>query len=220
MEMAQPRSVLTETIRWSQERVMLSTWRGCKYKCAYCYRGAKYSKIRQIPLDILEKDLIYLEKMGYKEVLLYDDCFLTTNVDRLEEIVTIMRRHQLKYHIAVRFEMCSPERLTLLEDAHIQSIQIGLQAVSIAANKLSKRGFHDGSFTRVINSLRERWIRVSIDTILWLPDDSIRWFIDTIKYAIALQPGAIVVNTLYLNPRTELYKTQTNYSMQTRKALW
>jgi biotin synthase-like enzyme len=220
LEMFQPKKYLIEVIRWAQERIMLSTWRGCKYKCAYCYRWAKYSNIRQIPLDVIEQDLAYIQKMWYTEVVLYDDCFLTTNSDRLMEILHIMKQYALVYHIAVRFEMCSTERLNLLADVGIASIQIGLQAVSIDANKISKRGFHEGAFSKVIASLQAKGIRISIDTILGLPDDSIWWFINTIKFAMSLQPGAIVVNTLYLNPRTELHRDKDLYQIQTRKSRW
>jgi coproporphyrinogen III oxidase-like Fe-S oxidoreductase len=59
---------------------------------------------------------------------------------------------------------------------------------------------------------------VSIDTILGLPDDSIRGFIETIKFALSLQPGTIVVNTLYLNPRTELHRKKDEHGIVTRRS--
>jgi len=141
--MHQPKAQMTNVLRHAEERIMLSTGRWCKYKCSYCYRGAKYSKIRQIPLDVVEQDLSYLEKMGYSDIVFYDDCFLTTNADRINDIVILMNKYSFRYHISVRFEMCSEEILKLISETKLSSIQIWLQSVNKDANKTSKRGFQE-----------------------------------------------------------------------------
>lgn len=217
-EMHQPKEILKTVIRESEEKIMLSTGRWCKYKCSYCYRWAKYSKIRQIPNETIEKDLKYLYSLGYHDMLFYDDCFLTTNIDRLDSIIELMKKYPFRYHISIRFEMCNEEVLKKLSEANIWSIQIWLQSTGASANKTSKRWFHEWRFEHVIKELKLKWIRISIDTILWLPDDSISWFIQTIKYAISLKPSSIVTNTLYLNPRTELYNKKEEFWIKTREA--
>ncbi len=133
--------------RWPQEKyrkfirqspqvgAMLMTGRGCKYKCSYCYRGVKYSSVRQIPLDIVERDLQYLQKMHYEAVYMYDDCFLTTNFNRLEETLTMMGKYDFHYGISIRYEMCFPKVFEMLGKINLFRVQIGLQSASFDINK-------------------------------------------------------------------------------------
>jgi radical SAM superfamily enzyme YgiQ (UPF0313 family) len=220
LEMRQPKNILKDFVRNGQEYMTLSTGRGCRYNCSYCYRWAKYSKVRKIPLETIEKDLEYIVSMGYTYLQFYDDCFLTTNIDRIDELVLLLKKYPLKYHISIRFEMCSVKNLELLQQLDIASIQIWLQSTGLESNKTSKRGFQEEKFEKVITALKNQGVKIHIDTILGLPDDSVKWFIETIKFAIALKPTSIVTNTLYLNPRTELYKKQDTYGIKTMEAGW
>ena len=89
---------------WETE-AMLSTWRWCKYNCTYCYRWVKYSIVRQIPLKIIKKDLDYLQKLWYRYIYFYDDCFITTNKDRLCKIVNLLNKYDFTYWISSRYEI-------------------------------------------------------------------------------------------------------------------
>ncbi len=150
----------------SQGYAMLTTGRGCKYGCTYCYRGVKYSKIRQIPLETIEADLEELKKYGFKTVYLYDDCFLTTNADRIDEIVNLLGRYPFRYQIAVRYEICTPAMFRKLQDLSISFVQIGLQSVSKATNAVMGRGFREEPFRNVVAEFKKRGTYVSVDTIL------------------------------------------------------
>jgi radical SAM superfamily enzyme YgiQ (UPF0313 family) len=76
---------------------MLTSGRGCLYNCSYCYRGAKYSSVRQISLETLKQDLDYLEELQYEYVYFYDDCFVTTNLRRMDEIIELLGKYRFEY---------------------------------------------------------------------------------------------------------------------------
>jgi coproporphyrinogen III oxidase-like Fe-S oxidoreductase len=179
---------------------MLTTWRWCKYKCIYCYRWVKYSIVRQIPLDILKKDLDYLSNIWVKWINLFDDCFLTTNADRLEEIIDLFWNYDFVYRIAIRYEMCNSKTFELLKKMKLGSVQIWLQSVSKETNKLIKRNINEDNFKKILYEFKKRWVLISIDTILWLPWENLKNFIDTYNYALAFMPSRIAVNTLFINP--------------------
>lgn len=44
------------------------------------------------------------------------------------------------------------------------------------------------------------WTLISIDIILWLPWETIKDFISTYNFTLALQPSRIAINTLFINP--------------------
>jgi coproporphyrinogen III oxidase-like Fe-S oxidoreductase len=132
----------------------------------------------------------------------------------------LMKKYPFKYHISTRFEMCNEWILEKLSVIDLWSVQIWLQSISKSANKTSKRWFLAEKFEKVIMELKNNGTSVSIDTILWLPDDSPSGFLSTIKYAISLKPSSIVTNTLYLNPRTEIYRNKEEYRIETHEARW
>lgn len=180
--------------------VLLSTWRWCKYKCIYCYRWVKYSTVRQIPLEIIKKDLDYLESIWVDAINVYDDCFLTTNRDRIQEIVKLLWSYKMSYRIAVRYEMCTPEIFNTLKWMKLSAVQIWLQSTSKETNARIRRNINDENFTKIIADFKNRWVWISIDTIIWLPWETYEDFIRTYKYVLALKPNRIAVNTLFINP--------------------
>ena len=207
-----PKEQVIESFRYSSETaVMLTTWRWCKYNCSYCYRWVKYSAIRQISLDTIKKDLDYLSELKYEYVYLYDDCFITTNMDRLEALVDLLSKYDFVYWISVRFEVCNSKVLDILSRINIQRIQIWLQSISIEVNKETKRWFNKKMFEDVVSRVTNLWINISLDLIIWLPWEWLKWFLKTFNYAVSLNPSSIHINTLFLNPWTELYAKQKEY---------
>jgi hypothetical protein len=75
-------------------------------------------------LETIKKDLDYLSELKYEYVSLYDDCFITTNLDRLDELISLLGKYNFIYRISVRFEVCSSEVLDKISKLRIEKIQI------------------------------------------------------------------------------------------------
>lgn len=209
-----PDDCYADWLRHVPKSAMLTTGRGCKYKCAYCYRGVKFSTVRTIPLDVVEADMQYLVQQGVEHIYFYDDCFLTTNKDRIDDVVALMKKYPFKYYIATRHEMCSDSVVSKLKGIDFYFVQIGLQSLKHIPNM--RRGVNVDKFSDVIQQLKNIGAEVSIDTILGMPEDTPETFKHTIDYAVSLEPSTIVVNTLFVNPNTVLYDTYTDYGIQLR----
>lgn len=195
----------------NNKSALLSTWRGCKYKCLYCFRWAKYSNIRQIPLDVVEKDLIYLQSRWYKKIYVYDDCFLTTNYDRLDDVLALFNKYNFSYNVAIRYEMINPDIFDKFVKSKIQRIQIWVQTINENTNKEFGRNFDMKRFVKIFNLLKKQWKEVSIDLILWLPGDSLKDFVSTLNFCLELKPSSIFINHLFLSPWTKLYENKEKY---------
>lgn len=202
------------------DSIMLTTWKWCKYNCSYCYRWAKYKKVRQVPLETIKKDLEYISKLWYKKLYLFDDCFITTNLNRFDEIINLFNNYELDYQIATRYEVCSIEKLEKISNSKIKTFQIWLQSTSINANIESKRIFNKNKFEEVIQKLKDNQKNVYIDLILWLPWETIKDFINTFNYAFSLNPSSIFINQLFLNPKTELYENKEKYWIISQEDEW
>lgn len=198
-----------------QKTVMLTTGRWCRYNCNYCYRWVKYKKVRQIPLNIIKKDLDHLSELWYDSIYFYDDCFISTNLDRLDELLDILKQYDFSYQISSRYETLTLDNIEKLSSINISRIQIWLQSISIETNINMKRSLNLDEFKKRIIYMKSKWINISLDLILWLPTETLKDFIETLNFAILLKPSSIFINTLFLNPKTELYKNKDQYWIKT-----
>ena len=132
-------------------------------------------------------------------------------MDRLEALVDLLSKYDFVYWISVRFEVCNSKVLDILSRINIQRIQIWLQSISIEVNKETKRWFNKKMFEDVVSRVTNLWINISLDLIIWLPWEWLKWFLKTFNYAVSLNPSSIHINTLFLNPWTELYAKQKEY---------
>ena len=138
-------------------------------------------------------------------------------MDRLEALVDLLSKYDFVYWISVRFEVCSSEVLDKISKLRIEKIQIWLQSISIEVNKETKRWFNKKRFEETLWKLENLWINISLDLIMWLPWEWLKWFLKTFNYAVSLNPKGIYINTLFLNPWTELYAKQKEYWIETKK---
>lgn len=191
---------------------LLCTWKWCIYNCIYCFRAAKYNVLRQIPVDIIKKDLDYLQENKYKNIYLYDDCFLTTNANRIDEILELFNKYDMNFQIAMRYEMAFRwDFLQKLINSNIDKIQIWVQSINQDTNKLIWRAIDLEKFQQIFDAFKKKWKMIWLDLILWLPGETLKDFINTFNYVVKLKPAAIYINTLFLNPNTELYNNREKY---------
>lgn len=196
------------------KRWMICTGRWCKYKCMYCFRWSKFSKIRQIPIDVIKRDLDYLTRNWYDDIYIYDDCFLSTNYDRIDDILDLLSKYQFTYQTAIRYEILNENIFQKILKSSINKLQIWLQTINSETNKLIGRILEPEKFRNICDKLKKNWKKVYIDLIVWLPWDSLKDFIETLNFAVSLSPSMIAINTLFVNPWTELYKNKEKYGIQ------
>lgn len=202
------------------DSAMMMTWKWCRFHCSYCFRWTRYKTVRQFPINIIKKDLDMLSKLGYKTIDFFDDCFISTNLNRLDEVKEMLGEYDFSYKIDVRYELLTPLIFEKLKDINFSSIKIGLQSSSIATNQEIKRSFDFSRFKQTIKEMKEKEISIYIDLILWLPWESLSDFIKTLHFTLSLQPSKIFVNKLYLNPKTDLENKKNIYNIVTEHDVW
>jgi coproporphyrinogen III oxidase-like Fe-S oxidoreductase len=135
-------------------------------------------------------------------------------------MLDLFSKYNFSYQIATRYETLNEENLWKLAKINISKIQIWLQSISKLANIGTKRNINLNEFIRVIESLKSKWIFISIDLILWLPWDYLKDFLKTFNFAVSLKPSNITINSLFINPKTELYKNRERYWIITNSDFW
>ena len=124
----------------------------------------------------------YLSQRGYKYLYVYDDCFVSTNYDRLDQIVELFSRYDFEYHIDARYELLSTPILEKISSINFHTIKIGIQSSSLEVNEVVNRTMNISRFIQTIETLQKKNIQITLDMILGLPTESLSQFLHTLEF--------------------------------------
>lgn len=170
-----------EIFRYSADiSAMISSWR---------YKSIKSWIIWEINIETIKKDLTYLDEMYYEYIYIYDDCFITINKDRLWEIINLFNKYNKFYYwINIKYDICSKEVFEKLLKLNLYRVEIWLQTISLW-NDISV-----SEFKKYILIFIKKWTYISIDLIIWLPNEKLEDYIKKINFAINLNPLEINIS--------------------------
>ena len=163
----------------------VESMRGCPFRCAYCYYGKSFSKVRWFPKEWIERHVLWANEKGAQEIYFLDPSFqvLPSLEERLKEIAR-WNRKRVRLHTEARVEMVDSRLADLFREAGFSSIETGLQSTNNEVLKKIGRSCDTASFARGAHLLLERGVDVEIDIILGLPGDTPESFLATVEFLV------------------------------------
>lgn len=197
------------------------TTRGCPFNCAYCGNSAlqklygRVSYLRRRGVDSIISELVQIRRRYdfINRICFFDDSFLAGSV---EEIREFSKAYSERVHLPL-FCLSSPRNMTLekldvLVDAGLRSIQIGIQSGSERINRLYNRSVSNEEVLRAARLVHRYASRLHplYDVIVDNPYETVSDGIDTVKLLMNLRkPFTIQTFSLTFFPGTELYDRAT-----------
>jgi len=193
--------------------------RGCPFRCAYCCNNT-INKMHpnEKPLRKRSINNIIKELMKAKELLPFiacimfdDDAFLTLSV---KEIKDLCEKYKKNVSLPLIVSGATPstltrEKLSLLVDAGLNCIRMGIQTGSDRTKKLYNRRHTNHQVERavkIINEFKDRIKTVGYDIILDNPWETDEDLIKTLMFLSKLPtPYTLGLFSLNYYPETELY---------------
>jgi len=193
--------------------------RGCPFGCTYCCNNT-INKMHpnEKPLRKRSVNNIIKELVKVKELLPFiacikfdDDAFLSLSVEEINEFCEKYKENvRLPLNVTgVTPSTVTREKLSLLVDAGLNSIRMGIQTGSERTKKLYNRHYTNHQVeiaVKIINELKDRIKTVGYDIILdnpWETDDDL---IKTLMFLSKLPtPYTLGIFSLNFYPGTELY---------------
>ncbi len=189
------------------ENFLMSTTRGCPFRCHYCFRSVKFSHVRTFSIKRVLDEIQYLTQRGIISIFMLDDCFIVDH-KRFKDMVTEYEKRfphpesMPRIMIMSRPEFLNEEIIDLFPKMNIQYVQLGLQSIHPNTATIMGRGVSTQEFVDLIKYLQSKNIFVHLDVILGLPNDDLDHCIKTLDLAFDLKPGSIQIKQLYQNPNT------------------
>jgi radical SAM superfamily enzyme YgiQ (UPF0313 family) len=191
------------------------TYRGCPFTCSFCYWGRMLS-VRYFPLERMQQELAIILKSGLRRMWL-GDAVANLHKKRFKEFLRTVIA--LDTSTIIDFEMVADildeETIDLLGHLNDGYIAFGLQSINDRALATITRKWKRPLFTRNVRRLRERTdkIKIYIDLIYGLPEDSPQTYEDGIRYAMSLLPHKIQPHPLLMLPGAPLFDNPETYGI-------
>jgi radical SAM superfamily enzyme YgiQ (UPF0313 family) len=161
----------------------IETARGCRFRCTFCrYDAAPAAPQRTLSFRKVAEVLRHAAEARVREVFLLDPT-LNGRRDAVELLRILDRgnpgtpgKKLFRYGGELAAELVDARQADLIARAGFQTVEAGLQSVSPAALRAVRR-FHDRTrFLDGVRLLRERGVRVRVDLIAGLPEETLDSF--------------------------------------------
>ncbi len=204
-----PSPYLTGVLAPAEGSTYLETYRGCPYRCAYCFEGKGYGRIRRFSDERVRAEIEFVLASGVRTFSFIDPVFNLTR-ERLEWLGGILAPHVARgvrlHTVEVDIERIDDEVAELLVACGVASVETGPQTIGDRALATCNRSFDDTAFRAGVKALRRHGISVESDLIIGLPKDTRDDVLAGMRFAVHVDPGAIQMSTLHVLPGTDLWK--------------
>ncbi len=159
---------------FSGKGILLESSRGCPYRCTYCYYHHNLSKVFLFPIERVAKEIEWAIERRV-EVISFVDPSFTSRKD-LEELLSIIKRlnkgGKVRFYAELNAQNCSLDLAFKLKKAGFYEVEVGLQSINPRALRAIGRPTDLKAFLKGVKALRKAGIRVMIDLMVGLPEDS------------------------------------------------
>ena len=196
----------------------IETYRGCIFRCHYCFEGKNLPKLRFFPEERVRKEIEFI--LGHPEIKSFHfvDTVFNFKKDRLARIVEMIssaNRFGTELRtVEIIVEFVDEETVALFRKANVRSIETGPQTVNEDTLKKVNRFYKADKFAKGLRLLEDNGIEVTTDLIIGLPGDNFFKFVKSARTLIDLKPTTIVFSILHVLPGTILYEKSNEFGLK------
>jgi anaerobic magnesium-protoporphyrin IX monomethyl ester cyclase len=196
----------------------IETYRGCIFKCHYCFEGKNLPKLRFFPDERVKREIELV--MSHPEIKTFHfvDTVFNFRKDRLEKIAGMIasaNRYGAELRtVEIIAEFVDEETVELFKKAHVRSIETGPQTVNEDTLKNVNRFYKAEQFRNGVRLLEENGIEVTTDLIIGLPGDTFFKFVKSVKTLMDMHPTTLVFSILHVLPGTILYEKSKEFDLK------
>ncbi len=193
--------------------------RGCLFACSYCCNNkfkkiyAEQAGVRKRSLKNVIKELVEIKSKSpcINEIWFDDDNFFAYTIDEIKEFC---ENYKTNIKLPLRIGGATPltitkEKLSLLVDAGLTMLRMGIESGSERTKKLYKRYYTNKQIknaARIINEFKNK-LMPTYDIILDNPWENDKDLTETLMFLASLPaPYCITIFSLTFYPGTELYE--------------
>jgi radical SAM superfamily enzyme YgiQ (UPF0313 family) len=195
----------------------LITSRGCARRCLFCFqadreRRAGVRGVRYRSIDNVLAEIELLLGQGYREIKFLDDSFAADRDRALRLSREISRRRlDFTWFASACVNQVDPPLLQAMADAGCWAILLGAESgVQKNLNTLRK-GSTLAQIRRAVRAAKDVGITVSTPFVFGIPGETFEEGLETIEFAVSLDPDIANFHALTPFPGTDLHAHRERY---------
>jgi radical SAM superfamily enzyme YgiQ (UPF0313 family) len=196
----------------------IETYRGCIFRCHYCFEGKNLPKLRFFPEERVKRELALVMSNPEIKSFHFVDTVFNFRKDRLDKIagmIAAANRHGAELRtVEIIAEFVDEETVQLFRKANVRSIETGPQTVNEDTLRNVNRFYKAEQFGNGVRLLEENGIEVTSDLIIGLPGDTFFKFVKSVKIISDMNPSTIVFSILHVLPGTALYDRSDEFGLK------
>ncbi|MDB3954351.1 radical SAM protein, partial [Alphaproteobacteria bacterium] len=191
--------------------ILFETYRGCPFKCSFCYYPKDYGKLlHKFSMNRVRDNIKEILSSNAKEIFLMDPTFNIPK-KRAKEILKLIKKYRNNNDISVtvelRVDLLDKEIMDLLKEANITVIEVGLQSSNIDVMSAVDRKQSTKLISENVKYMQSLGIETIIQLIYGLPEETTSTYLDSIDYGVSLDVSKVEPYQLQLLPGTPMYKS-------------
>ena len=183
------------------------TSRGCPYKCLFCDRPTFGKNFRSRSAKSVVSEMKQCEKMGIKEIFVYDDTFAVDR-QRVLDICSEIKKENINiaWDIRTRVNTVDEEILRALKQAGCQRIHYGVESGTTKILNVLRKGITLEQVENAFKLTKKLGIQTAGYFMIGSPTETKEDVLTTIKFMKKLNPDYIHVTITTPFPATDLYQ--------------
>ena len=186
---------------------IISTSRGCPFKCDFCYNSCKDSLKSFIsrPAEDVIKDIKALKT---RHIMFIDDNFIG-NPQWTKKFLKEIKPLKLKWNAAVTSNIVDmPELLDEMKEAGCQSLFIGFESInSKSIDSVHKVQNSVKRYEKLVDEIHKRGIMINASFVFGLDEDDVSVFKRTLDWIVRNKIETVTSHILTPYPGTKLYSS-------------
>lgn len=190
------------------------TSRGCNRQCIYCFQLDKTRKsgIRYRSVESVLNEVEFCIRQGYREIKFIDDT-LAADYDRAMRIAEGIRARKLDFtwFASACVNQVDKPLLQAFKDAGCWAVLFGAESGVQKNLNAIRKGTTLEQIRKAVKAAKEVGIRVSTPFMFGIPGETFEEGLQTIKFAVDLEPDIANFHAITPFPGTHLYDNLEKY---------
>lgn len=193
---------------------VIMTSRGCNRRCLYCFQIDKDRKtgIRYRTVEDVLQEIEHCLKQGYREIKFIDDT-LAADYGRAMHLAREIRARKLDFtwFASACVNQVDKPLLQAFKDAGCWAILFGAESGVQKNLNMIRKGSTLDQIRKAVKAAKEVGIRVSTPFMFGIPGETFEEGLETIRFAIDLDPDIANFHAITPFPGTHLYDNIEKY---------
>lgn len=203
-----------KVIKQNKKVYLIQTQRGCYMGCRCCAMPSQCKKVHYFSNEKIKKELEIAKELGFRDIYIMDS-MINLDKKRFKELCDLIHSLNLNKQVSVELwvEGIDNDAVVLLKKANVRHIEVGLQTTNSKSLKLIHRAFNKDKFVHSYQILKKNNFSIKLDIICGLPGDTFLDVLETLKFAISLDPDFLFFPLLEVIRGSELGMDLNKYGL-------